>query len=517
MKDIIKNQKLFFISLIGIVVVSLIMGTTYAYQTLEVETTEGSDTSMTVNVGKLNVTFNLKCKDGETCDEENNNYDRINLSNMPLLTDYKTADYVEFSLATNDTTDDVAYQINLVDLDYSEALISSDFKYTITEVTTSGEKIIGEGDFNDLSGTNYTFNLKHGTYSDVSTKIYNYINIKDTQTLRLYLWLNETEGNQNSLENTYFKGKIDINSFFNGDINIAPNVVYRCGTKQEDGSILLPSALNESDLNNYTYDENSSECLYIDEPTSYGSTVTSGMTDESGNTITECTSGSCIFSIATQSAIGQSVSPLTVVLEQKVTISSEVSVEYTCGDVFNEEVTADYFSSRTSDIGMENSDACIKILNNDGTHDIWLTDSDNNSIDKCSFGEQCYVNVDVYLANADILTYKYPISVEAGYSYYSEDITSELDKINTCAINDGSITDVESCVTYHEVLLSSHSGVSVDCVYDSVAFTDPGVGTCSYSSVETKYTPITCTDSNQIQWVGTLTIVNSYTYYDDLC
>ena len=36
MKETLRKQKLFFISLIGIVVVSLVMGTTFAYQTIKI-------------------------------------------------------------------------------------------------------------------------------------------------------------------------------------------------------------------------------------------------------------------------------------------------------------------------------------------------------------------------------------------------------------------------------------------------------------------------------------------------
>ena len=61
MKNTLKKQKLFFISLIGLVVVSLVMGTTYAYQTLQVEYAEGSSSNLGgegLQTPKLEVNFN---------------------------------------------------------------------------------------------------------------------------------------------------------------------------------------------------------------------------------------------------------------------------------------------------------------------------------------------------------------------------------------------------------------------------------------------------------------------------
>jgi hypothetical protein len=54
MLDKVRNQKLFFISLIGIVVVSMIMTFTYAFQTLHVNYKDGSDTNLSVSAGVFN-------------------------------------------------------------------------------------------------------------------------------------------------------------------------------------------------------------------------------------------------------------------------------------------------------------------------------------------------------------------------------------------------------------------------------------------------------------------------------
>ena len=212
-----RRQTLFFVSLIGIITVILIMGTTYAYQTLQVEYENGSDNDMVLDVGKLNVSF------------EKTNV--IEFSNMPILPDYKTVDYTEFTIKTNDTTSDIAYEINLINIDYgyitgttktygcrtatsnlqAACLVSEDFKYTITELIDEEEVHIATGDFSELTGTQYR--LK------VSNTDYNFIEKGKDKTLRLYLWFKQTKEPQDYLENTYFKGKIEVTSVYKEEIN----------------------------------------------------------------------------------------------------------------------------------------------------------------------------------------------------------------------------------------------------------------------------------------------------------
>ena len=243
MKDIIKNQKLFFISLIGIVVVSLVMGTTYAYQTLQVDYEEGSSSNLGGNglqTPKLEVNFNVTCKEGKTCDEENDNYNRINLTNMPLLPDYKTADYTEFTL-NNNSTSDVAYKINLIDLTYSPNLATSDFKYTVTEIEDGKETIKFEGDFSNLNSN--IFNAMPYTYFEKNT----------TKKLRIYIWLKETESDQNGLENTSFQGKIEIESLFLSDIPKLNDVIIASAKEAVTNNDSTRTLYNETfDLNNIT-------------------------------------------------------------------------------------------------------------------------------------------------------------------------------------------------------------------------------------------------------------------------
>lgn len=245
MKDIIKNQKLFFISLIGIVVVSLSLISTYAYQSLQVEYKGKKE--LLVKAGVLDVSFTSTR--------------RINLKNMPLSTNYINNDYTEFIIDNTNSTNDVSYKIRLVDLDYTKSLISNDFKYTIVRVNNNELEVLGEGSFINLVNNEYDFSTNTGEYINIKTG--------EKQTIRLYLWLNETQDNQNYLENSYFKGIVEINSVFTRDLesktytkfNIYGNteLTYMLdSTEQELNKPLSTKSLgkivNSSGINNGKYE-----------------------------------------------------------------------------------------------------------------------------------------------------------------------------------------------------------------------------------------------------------------------
>lgn len=245
MKDIIKNQKLFFISLIGIVVVSLSLISTYAYQSLQVEY-KGKE-ELLVKAGVIDVSYTSTR--------------RINLKNMPLSTNYINNDYTEFIIDNTNSTNDVSYKIRLVDLDYTKSLISNDFKYTIVRVNNNELEVLGEGSFINLVNSEYDFNTNTGEYINIKTG--------EKQTIRLYLWLNETKDNQNYLENSYFKGIVEINSVFTRDLesktytkfNIYGNteLTYMLdSTEQELNKPLSTKSLgkivNSSGINNGKYE-----------------------------------------------------------------------------------------------------------------------------------------------------------------------------------------------------------------------------------------------------------------------
>ena len=190
MKNVIKNQKLFFISLIGIIVVSSILIYTYAYQSLQVVYKSGSKEKLTVNAGVLDVTFAVT--------------NRLNITSMPLLSSYKSAEYSEFTISNTKSSDDAAYKVSITDMTYTSNLVSSDFNYTLVNADTN--EIVSEDNFSNLTGT--------------SIELTDFITLKKNNSvkLRLYLWLKETTSNQNSLENASFKGKIEITSMFDKEV-----------------------------------------------------------------------------------------------------------------------------------------------------------------------------------------------------------------------------------------------------------------------------------------------------------
>ena len=199
MKNVIKNQKLFFISLIGIIVVSSILIYTYAYQSLQVVYKSGSKEKLTVNAGVLDVTFAVT--------------NRLNITSMPLLSSYKSAEYSEFTISNTKSSDDAAYKVSITDMTYTSNLVSSDFNYTLVNADTN--EIVSEDNFSNLTGT--------------SIELTDFITLKKNNSvkLRLYLWLKETTSNQNSLENASFKGKIEITSMFDKE---APKNPIKKGT-----------------------------------------------------------------------------------------------------------------------------------------------------------------------------------------------------------------------------------------------------------------------------------------------
>lgn len=197
--DKISKQTLFFISLIGIVVVSLIMVTTFAYQTLQVEYTSDSNKNLTVNAGVLDVSFVVT--------------NRINDNNIPFIDDYKTANYSEFTVDNTKSSEDAAYKIKLVDLEYSVPLKTSYFKYTIVKVNDNGLEIISEGDFSELTGT------------EIELSHYRTIEKTSTEKLRLYLWIKNSNENQSNLRNSSFKGIIQVESMFDTETPILKNVI----------------------------------------------------------------------------------------------------------------------------------------------------------------------------------------------------------------------------------------------------------------------------------------------------
>ena len=223
-----KRTILFFVSLIGIVVTSLLLVSTYAYQTVqtkyedETKSNLGGDTG--IEVGNLEVNYTASNK--------------IELTNMTFLPDYKTADYVEFTIDNTKSTYGVGYQLELINLTYSSTLVTNIFKYTITQVTSNGDFVIGHGDFSGLTGKsiNLPFTLNK----------YRFIEKGTSETLRLYLWLEETNNAISGLKNSNFKGQIKVTSLFSNEINEKFYTKLKVGGNsiQDTGTLGEPSPTN---------------------------------------------------------------------------------------------------------------------------------------------------------------------------------------------------------------------------------------------------------------------------------
>lgn len=220
MLDKISNQKLFFISLIGIVVTSMILTTTFAYQSLGYTEAGGANSNVAIEAGKLDVKY---CRNDECVDpnESENNYNKISVDNLSFLPDYKTASYVEFVVDNTSSSDDVAYMISLTDLVYNKMFVSEAFKYTVVVVNEDGTltEIITDN-FSTLTGDSFDLNLED--------RIYKYIEKGKTERVRIYLWLDENVDVQLDLTDTSerkFTGVVNVSSIFEGEI--ANPLLYR--------------------------------------------------------------------------------------------------------------------------------------------------------------------------------------------------------------------------------------------------------------------------------------------------
>ena len=211
MKNTLKKQRLFFISLIGIVVISLSLMTTFAFQTLGVEKKNNSNDEFNIKSSVLDVSFLVD--------------NRINLKNMPLVSDYKFSNYIAFTIDNTKSTEDVKYLIKINNIDASKELKTSDFKYTIVKVVDNDDYILGSGDFSNLNSNEFDLFTNYGDYL--------YIKKGEKEELRLYLWLKESDDSQNYLENTHFKGVLEINSYFAKDITVKTIADFKIIGKSE--------------------------------------------------------------------------------------------------------------------------------------------------------------------------------------------------------------------------------------------------------------------------------------------
>ena len=236
MEKTIKKQRLFFIALIGIVVISLSLMTTFAFQTLSVEVKKNSSENLNVKAGVLDVSFSVSR--------------RINLNNIPLLNDYRLSNYTEFTVDNANSSEDVKYMIRLIDVDCSEGLKNEDFKYTIVKVIDDVEYEIGSGDFSKLNSNEFNFETNFGEYLSIKKE--------EKQVIRIYLWLKESDSNQNNLKNAHFKGLLEINSYFAKDITVKTVADFKIyGVSKYDDNLkqfsFLGGLVNDDAINKDKY------------------------------------------------------------------------------------------------------------------------------------------------------------------------------------------------------------------------------------------------------------------------
>lgn len=174
----------------------LIIGASYAVYTLE-DTEQKSEEKVKLKTSNLSVTF------------EANEY--ITNTNGRLIKSDEVLERADFSLFTitnsSETSNTVKYNISLSDIEttYNEEtksypLMSKDFKWML--VNQDNKEVLKEGTFEGV----VTNNLEVTTDLDLT------LAPGEDVTYKLYVWLEESEGDQNYLMNNTFKSKITVNS-----------------------------------------------------------------------------------------------------------------------------------------------------------------------------------------------------------------------------------------------------------------------------------------------------------------
>ncbi len=126
----------------------------------------------------------------------------INLSNiMPILDEdrYNYGEKNSFIVTVPDTLKryEISMEINLVDINISDELMTSDFKFELLQ----DDIIVSSGNFNSLEGN--TFVLLPNEVLNIPSYPYSY-------NYKLIIWLSENESDQNNLMNKELKARINV-------------------------------------------------------------------------------------------------------------------------------------------------------------------------------------------------------------------------------------------------------------------------------------------------------------------
>jgi len=192
-----KSKIMFGMLIVCALCLPLIIGASYAVYTLE-DTEQTSEEKVKLTTSNLDVTF------------EANEY--ISNTNGRLIKPDEVLERADFSLfaITNstETSNTIKYNISITDIEttYDEKtksypLMSKDFKWRLVEIKDE-ETLVKEGTFENVN----TSSIELTTDLDLTLSPGEEIKYK------LYVWLEETEENQNHLLNRSFKSKISVNS-----------------------------------------------------------------------------------------------------------------------------------------------------------------------------------------------------------------------------------------------------------------------------------------------------------------
>lgn len=164
-----------------------------------------------------------------TPEEQNENKENVELSTSNLEVDFEANEYIEntngrliskdevetradFSLFTiknkRESSNTIKYSINISDIEtnYDKntktyPLMSKDFKWRLMSVEET-ETLIKEGTFEGVNTNNFEITKDLDLTLEPNEEI----------TYKLYIWLEESNENQNHLLNRTFKSKISISS-----------------------------------------------------------------------------------------------------------------------------------------------------------------------------------------------------------------------------------------------------------------------------------------------------------------
>lgn len=192
-----KSKIMFGMLIVCALCLPLIIGASYAVYTLE-DTEQQSEEKVKLTTSNLDVTF------------EANEY--ISNTNGRLIKPDEVLERADFSLFTitnsTETSNTIKYNISITDIEttYDEntksyPLMSKDFKWRLVEIKEE-EILVKEGTFENVN----TSSIELTTDLDLT------LEPGEETKYKLYIWLEETEENQNHLLNKTFKSKISVNS-----------------------------------------------------------------------------------------------------------------------------------------------------------------------------------------------------------------------------------------------------------------------------------------------------------------